>query len=128
MTTMLDLLSSYLDAREVQHCRIDGSISWQARAACTGAARGACEQPPAGAAPLVPLISRVRCLRPVLAHVQDRQEAMKQFNTDAEVGGVCLCVRMAVQALWACGRGAPALAAGLGWCKALLSRHCAGLG
>ncbi|PRW20842.1 ATP-dependent DNA helicase DDM1 isoform X1 [Chlorella sorokiniana] len=41
MTTMLDLLSSYLDAREVQHCRIDGSISWQ-----------------------------------------ERQEAMKQFNTE----------------------------------------------
>lgn len=31
MTTMLDLLSSYLDAKEVQHCRIDGSISWQDR-------------------------------------------------------------------------------------------------
>ena len=43
MTTMLDLLSSYLDAREVQHCRIDGSISWQ-----------------------------------------ERQEAMKQFNTEEE--------------------------------------------
>lgn len=41
MTTMLDLLSSYLDARDVQHCRIDGSISWQ-----------------------------------------ERQEAMKQFNTE----------------------------------------------
>ncbi|KAL4451633.1 hypothetical protein ABPG75_007295 [Micractinium tetrahymenae] len=31
MTTMLDLLSSYLEAKEVQHCRIDGSISWQDR-------------------------------------------------------------------------------------------------
>ncbi len=38
---MLDLMSSYLDARDVQHCRIDGSISWQ-----------------------------------------ERQEAMKQFNTE----------------------------------------------
>lgn len=31
MTTMLDLISSYLEAKEVQHCRIDGSISWQDR-------------------------------------------------------------------------------------------------
>lgn len=31
MTTMLDLLSSYLEQREVGHCRIDGSICWQVR-------------------------------------------------------------------------------------------------
>jgi superfamily II DNA/RNA helicase len=31
MTTMLDLLSSYLEQRGVDHCRIDGSISWQER-------------------------------------------------------------------------------------------------
>ncbi|EFN56033.1 hypothetical protein CHLNCDRAFT_22847 [Chlorella variabilis] len=31
MTTMLDLLSSYLEQREVGHCRIDGSICWQDR-------------------------------------------------------------------------------------------------
>lgn len=37
MTTMLDLLSSYLEAKEVQHCRIDGSISWQ-----VGRLAGAC--------------------------------------------------------------------------------------
>jgi ATP-dependent DNA helicase len=31
MTTMLDLISSYLEQHEVEHCRIDGSISWQDR-------------------------------------------------------------------------------------------------
>ena len=31
MTSLLDLISSYLEARSVEHCRIDGSISWQDR-------------------------------------------------------------------------------------------------
>ena len=31
MTSLLDLVSSYLEARSVEHCRIDGSISWQDR-------------------------------------------------------------------------------------------------
>lgn len=26
MTTMLDLLSSFLEAKEVEHCRIDGAL------------------------------------------------------------------------------------------------------
>ena len=37
MTTMLDLMSSYLEAKDVQHCRIDGSICWQDRQAAMAA-------------------------------------------------------------------------------------------
>lgn len=31
MTSMLDVLSSYLEARDIKHCRLDGSVSWQDR-------------------------------------------------------------------------------------------------
>lgn len=31
MTAMLDVLASYLEARGIAHCRLDGSVSWQER-------------------------------------------------------------------------------------------------
>lgn len=52
MTKMLDLIDSYLDARGLSACRIDGNISWQ-----------------------------------------DRQDAMKRFNTDPSVFAFLLSTR-----------------------------------
>ena len=101
MTSMLDLISVYLEAREVEHCRIDGSISWQARAR---APRGGGRVPAAGSpctrsqrrrrVPCPALRPDRACPSPALpapqcVALQDRQESMKRFNTEPEckVGG-----------------------------------------
>ena len=93
---MLDLLSAYLEEKDVQHCRIDGSISWQVqkrrrrgrgrpwRARETRSARlrrrRCCR---ARACPLAATSQAPPCSRPA-AVLQDRQEAMKRFNTEPE--------------------------------------------